>query len=384
MRILFDISNLGATGPEVLFRNMLRPLAELAAGDEFLLLLPSSRRYEAWDVPQNVRLHFVHRSLVREFSRMWDINVGLARLSRRLKADLYFTFGDLGPVTLTIPHVIYLHQPYIVYTEPELDNALPFMERVKLRYQRWHFSRSAKNAAAIVVQTPVMAKRVAKVYQVPQSRIAVVHPPLPSHVESLRAIAQEQSASEEASTLNLLFLATYYAHKNHAILPGLVREMRKRNLEGKVKILLTLDGDRRKAETELLSALEADKDLITNLGRLTPEQVGAALSASDALFMPTLVETFGLIYLEAMASGKPILTSDRDFARYICGNLALYFDPHDPVSIADVIEKLMEHPDELRKKTRQVAGQQIASVAGTPESNAIELMALFRGCCPKK
>ena len=51
-----------------------------------------------------------------------------------------------------------------------------------------------------------------------------------------------------------------------------------------------------------------------------------------------------MIYLEAMAAARPILTSDRDFARWMCGAAARYFDPLDPVSIVDVIAALAGSP----------------------------------------
>jgi len=383
MRILLDVSNLGATGPEILLRNLLSPLAELARDVTFLLLLPSSKKQEIWELPPNVKAHFVHRSRIREFSRMWDINFALARLSEKLGANLYFTFGDLGPAKLSIPHIIYLHQAYMVYTEPELNNSLPLSERIKLRYQRSHFSRSVRNASAVVVQTPVVAARLIKLYGVPFDKVSVIRPPLPSHVQKLKDAVTTPAVVGKTVTLNLLFLATYYAHKNHAILPGVVKELRHRNLTGKVHIHMSLDGNRRKEETVLLSNLAPDRDIITNMGRLTPNGVRVAFASTDALFQPTLVETFGLIYLEAMAAGKPILTSDRDFSRYVCGDLALYFDPHDPVSIVDAIEHLMTNLAAFRKKVRLKAGGQISSVAGTPESNALELMDLFRKHMPK-
>ena len=60
--------------------------------------------------------------------------------------------------------------------------------------------------------------------------------------------------------------------------------------------------------------------------------------------MPTLVESFGLIYLEALMFRLPILTSDRDFAHWMCRDLALYFDPMDPVSIVNTIEATQSFP----------------------------------------
>jgi hypothetical protein len=38
----------------------------------------------------------------------------------------------------------------------------------------------------------------------------------------------------------------------------------------------------------------------------------------------------------------PILTSDLDFARAVCGDAALFFDPFDPVSIKNRIIQVMD------------------------------------------
>jgi glycosyltransferase involved in cell wall biosynthesis len=75
---------------------------------------------------------------------------------------------------------------------------------------------------------------------------------------------------------------------------------------------------------------------------LAPHQVPEAMADASALFLPTLLESYGLIYLEAMACGLPIVTSDRDFARWICSDTALYFDPLDPTSIVETILALPE------------------------------------------
>lgn len=60
--------------------------------------------------------------------------------------------------------------------------------------------------------------------------------------------------------------------------------------------------------------------------------------------MPTLLESFSGTYLEAMKAGCPILTSDRDFAREVCGEAALYFDPLDADSIVRTILRLRDEP----------------------------------------
>jgi glycosyltransferase involved in cell wall biosynthesis len=46
-----------------------------------------------------------------------------------------------------------------------------------------------------------------------------------------------------------------------------------------------------------------------------------------------------------MHLGCPILTSDLDFARYICGDAAIYFDPWDIGSMKNAILRLKSEPD---------------------------------------
>ena len=81
-----------------------------------------------------------------------DIYIGLAHICKSSKADVCLTLGDIGPIALPVLHVIYLHQPYLVYPEPDLNATLPWLERLKLYYQRWHFQRSVNNSKAVIVQ----------------------------------------------------------------------------------------------------------------------------------------------------------------------------------------------------------------------------------------
>jgi len=62
------------------------------------------------------------------------------------------------------------------------------------------------------------------------------------------------------------------------------------------------------------------------------------------LLMPSLIETVGLPYLEAMHFGRPIPTSDLDFAHDVCGDAASYFDPWDPDAIAASVSRFAADP----------------------------------------
>ena len=141
----------------------------------------------------------------------------------------------------------------------------------------------------------------------------------------------------------MLFLSAAYPHKNFQILPKVLIELKKRKLDQKIHFFLTIPKNSSYGK-KVLQSLFPFSDLITNLGELKNDDVPGAFSSSTALFIPTLVESFGLIYLEAMKYKCPILTSDRDFSRWMCGKLAMYFDPLDHISIADTLEKYIENP----------------------------------------
>jgi len=57
--------------------------------------------------------------------------------------------------------------------------------------------------------------------------------------------------------------------------------------------------------------------------------------------MPSLYEGFGLPALEAMASGTPLMSSNRSSLPEVGGDAALYFDPESVEEIAVAMERLL-------------------------------------------
>lgn len=87
----------------------------------------------------------------------------------------------------------------------------------------------------------------------------------------------------------------------------------------------------------------------------------------DAFVMPSTGEGFGIVYLEALASGRPCIVGDRDASPEAIGHGKLGFvvDPRSPEQIAEAIHKLisrnhdkpwLHEPETLRREIIDLYG----------------------------
>ena len=91
------------------------------------------------------------------------------------------------------------------------------------------------------------------------------------------------------------------------------------------------------------------QDRVNVRGKIDHGELPGIYRGGDIFIFASSCENLPNILLEAMASGLPIACSDRGPMGEISQDSAIYFDPENPTSIADAVEKLIEGP-ELRKR----------------------------------
>ena len=151
----------------------------------------------------------------------------------------------------------------------------------------------------------------------------------------------------------LLCLTRYYPHKNLEVLLDVGRKIRESGAP--FVILLTVSRSEGKAAGALLDAIGRGglSDVLINLGTVPVEEVAALHAACGGLLMPTVLESFSGTYVESMYYERPVFTSDRDFARDVCGDVAWYFDPHDAANILEVVQQAFADQAEMRQRVAE-------------------------------
>jgi glycosyltransferase involved in cell wall biosynthesis len=88
---------------------------------------------------------------------------------------------------------------------------------------------------------------------------------------------------------------------------------------------------------------------VTLAGSVTDEELPDYYALCTAFAMPSKREGFGIVYLEAMACGKPAIAGDRDGARdaLLDGELGVLVDPDDAEAFAEAAVKVLSgaHPN---------------------------------------
>jgi glycosyltransferase involved in cell wall biosynthesis len=107
----------------------------------------------------------------------------------------------------------------------------------------------------------------------------------------------------------------------------------------------------------LTDTIEADIQTLQKKGQVrplgyVPDELLPKLYAGAALLLfPSLYEGFGLPVLEAMASGTPVMTSNRSSLPEVVGEAGILIDPDDTEQLKRSILNLIESPRERQAHT---------------------------------
>jgi 1,2-diacylglycerol 3-alpha-glucosyltransferase len=177
--------------------------------------------------------------------------------------------------------------------------------------------------------------------------------------------------------------------RQHRVLLYVGRYAPEKNLEFLLRTFARIEQDRSNPRALLamvgygpledrLRALASDLGLDRTVqfwGAAAQADLPAFYRCADALVLPSLHETWGLVVLEAMACGLPVLISDRCgcTADVVTPETGWTFDPHDAGTLLHAFHDFLDRPD----RELEHMGERAALIAGeySPENSARIVMA---------
>jgi len=222
--------------------------------------------------------------------------------------------------------------------------------------ERW----MANRAERLITCSHYMRGHVADIYDLEEERITVIPngiDPLDLQpVDDLETLRGRFAGPQERLVL-LVGRLVYEKGFQLALeaLPGLIERL------GHVRFLVAGSGTHEKelrAQAEQLGLMQHG----TFLGWIGDDVLHSLYRISDLCVIPSIYEPFGLVALEAMASGCPCIVADTGGLREVVPNddVGLRFRSRDPESLAVMVERVLTD-DVLRERLVAEASEHVLS-----------------------
>ena len=350
MRVLVNLLPASTGGGVQNAANLWRAVAERGADDRWLCVCQPGRGLEDEPVRPWQQIEVMEPRGLPERLRME--NHVVPRLARRWAADVVFTPMGAGPVRAPAPTVVGWHDATAAYPESVLWKRLPPSKRLVLRLRERYARSAVRRAERVCVQTRVMRTRLAARWRIDPERFAIVSNG-PSAFLSDEAPAPARSQARRP--WKVLVIGDPKPAKNLEAVPETGARLAEMGMNGG-RFVMTIGSDDEPWLEPFRAALArwGERVPVERAGRVPHAALGPLYRDADAVFLPSVVESFSASYVEAMHFGVPLVTSGLDFAREICGPAAEYADPFDAGDCARALARVLTDP--IRREAIRQAG----------------------------
>jgi glycosyltransferase involved in cell wall biosynthesis len=279
------------------------------------------------------------RGLAYQAGQAWE-QAALPIRARRLGAPLILNPANLAPLAWP-GNVVVIHDA-VALTHPEWFSGV---------YAAWHaraLPAVARRARRIITVSSFSRAEIAETTGVAEDAIDVV----PGGVDERFSPDADAAPARRALGLErpyVLTVAGEGARKNLTVLGAAARALASHGID------LVAAGSRRAHHGS-----GADVPGLRRLGYVDDALLPGLYAGARAFVLPSLHEGFGLPCLEAMASGVPVVASDRGALPEACGDAALLVEPRRPDVVAQAL--VAATCDEATAARLRAAG--LARVAG--------------------
>ncbi len=182
---------------------------------------------------------------------------------------------------------------------------------------------------------------------IPASRMTVLPPGIHPSRFGTGCSRQDLRRKHGISDETFVILCVAAINRVHKRVDHLIEEASR--LEGDV--LLWLDGSMDQGDPTLVDLARSRLGDRCRVTSVASERVGELYRLADIMVLPSVTEAFGLVVVEALAAGAPVLTHDSPHFRWLVPNPACHVDMRAEGALAARLAHLRDHRTALRSMT---------------------------------
>nr|WP_321233387.1 glycosyltransferase family 4 protein [uncultured Psychroserpens sp.] len=195
-----------------------------------------------------------------------------------------------------------------------------------------------KLADVVVANSFLTEKELLKIYKIPQKKLQVV--PFWTNISGENTVLTEPKFIENSAMLNIGCPGRLTAHKNQKVVIEAASRL-KESSKGNFQLYFAGRGedyDNLKKMSERLNLL----DQVTFVEHLSAEDMVTFYKEMDVIVLPSLDEAFGLVFIEAISLGVPVIVSSKFGALTFINDSEFNLDDFtfNPESAVDLENKL--------------------------------------------
>lgn len=274
-----------------------------------LVDLPKEKTFICNSFPSNP----FDRSIKKEVRKFVEDIVG---------ADLVYSIGAPSYIGFKCKEIQRLTNPWLIEKNILAYKKLPFIDRIKLKFENYVKKTYLKNVDYFITQTADAKSKIVSNLGKKESNVYVIPNIYSYNLGKYIDVSYERNYNNQ---INILCISALHFHKNLDICVDVAKLFLK-NGYNNIKFTFTIPQDEWKVcDIKKRIDNEGLTSYFENVGKVSLESLPELYSNSHILFMPTLLEVFSASFLEAMIFKIPIVTTDFSFNSVVCGDAALYY-----------------------------------------------------------
>lgn len=267
-------------------------------------------------------------------------NIGVARRLADADADLVVGFdfdgGLLAPGSHRTRYVTALKG--VMADEARFESGY---DRARFRLLTPLEARNARSADVVICTSDYSARQAARAYGISPERLRIVPEGIDVPGWSSVCGSGRRHQADRSPSLVILSVARQYRRKNTASLIRAFGTVRDRH--PRVQLRIVGEGPELDRLDSLASRLGLGDSVrfVGSVGGL--DELQREYASADIFCLPSLQEGFGIVFLEAMAAGLPIVAARAGSVPEVAphGEVALLVEPGNDAALARALERLL-------------------------------------------